>query len=136
MQKIPLNLAKPGMKLARPVVKDGGITVMAEGMELTAALVSRLESMKIDKIVVQGNPVDIGGAGGGTAFDERLKRMDHLFRHYGQDKWMSRVRDRMKEYFRFKAAQQAARQRAEQERDMLVEEPEGGGDTSETGGEV
>lgn len=123
MQKIPTDLAKPGMKLARPVVKDGGITVMAEGMELTEALIDRLSSMKIDKIVVHGNPVDMAGSGGGTAFDERLARMDHLFRHYSNDKWMSRVHDRMKEYFRFKAAQQAARQRAEQERDKLVEEP-------------
>ncbi|GAB7023472.1 hypothetical protein [Salidesulfovibrio brasiliensis] len=135
MQKIPINLAKPGMKLARPVVKDGGITVMAEGMELTEALISRLDTMKIDKIVVQGNPVDIGESGGGTAFDERLARMPHLFRHYKQDKWMSRVRDRMIEYFRFKAAQQAARERAEQERDELMEEPENG-ETVENGGEA
>lgn len=134
MQKIPIDLAKPGMKLARPVVKDGGITVMAEGMELTEALIDRLDTMKIDKIVVQGNPVDIGEAGGGTAFDERLKRMPHLFRHYKQDKWMSRVRDRMIEYFRFKAAQQAARKRAEEERDQLVEEPESD-DAVQAGGE-
>lgn len=135
MQKIPTDLAKPGMKLARPVVKDGGITVMAEGMELTEALIDRLGSMKIDKIVVHGNPVDMAGSGGGTAFDERLARMDHLFRHYSKDKWMSRVRDRMKEYFRFKAAQQAARQRAEQERDKLVEEPGTAGEAANGGEE-
>ncbi|MBU4191171.1 MAG: hypothetical protein KKD85_02415, partial [Proteobacteria bacterium] len=95
MQKIPIDLARPGMKLARPVLKDGGMIIMAEGMELTDSLIVRLTNMKIDRITVQGHPVDMGGAGSGTKYAERMERLDVLFRRYGQDKWMVRVRDRM-----------------------------------------
>lgn len=112
MQKIPIDLAKPKMKLARAVVKENGITVMAEGMELTQALIDRIKGMNIDRIVVQGHPVDIGGAAGGTQFDERLKRIPHLFRAYKNDKWMVMVQKRLESYFRIKAAAQAARAKA------------------------
>lgn len=105
-------MAKPGMKLAKPVQRDNGITVMAEGMELTQALIDRLDTMKIDRVVVQGHPVDIGGVAGGTKYDERLDRMAHLFRTYENDKWMMMVKNRLESYFRIKAAGQAARERA------------------------
>lgn len=112
MQKIPIDLAAPGMKLAKPVTKEGGMTIMAEGMELTESLISRLETMKIDRITVQGNPVDMGGAGSGTVYAERIERMDVLFRRYTKDKWMQRVKNRMVQYFRIKAAAQEAKQKA------------------------
>ncbi|WP_419787688.1 hypothetical protein [Pseudodesulfovibrio sp.] len=126
MQKIPIDLAKPGMKLARAVTKENGMTIMAEGMELTESLISRLENMKIDRITVQGNPVEIGGAGAGTVYAERIERLDYLFRCYGKDKWMMRVKDRMSQYFRVKAAAQEARRKAmeagEAEMDGSVDE--------------
>jgi len=112
MQKIPIDLARPGMKLARAVAKENGMTIMAEGMELTESLISRLENMNVDRITVQGNPVDMGGAGSGTVYAERINRLDHLFRRYGADKWMMRVKDRMAQYFRIKAAAQEARRKA------------------------
>lgn len=112
MQKIPLDLAAPGMKLAKPVTKENGMTIMAEGMELTESLIDRLQSMAVDRITVQGHPVDMGGAGGGTKYDERVERLDVLFRRYGKDKWMMRVKERMAQYFRMKAAAQEARRKA------------------------
>ncbi len=112
MQKIPLALAAPGMKLAKPVTKEGGMTIMAEDMELTESLISRLENMKIDRITVQGNPVDMGGAGAGTKFAERIERLDTLFRRYEKDKWMMRLKVRMGQYFQIKAAAQEARMKA------------------------
>jgi hypothetical protein len=114
MQKIPIDLARPGMKLARPVLKEGGMVIMAEGMELTDSLIARLAAMKIDRITVQGNPVDLGGAGAGTRYAERVERLDVLFRRYGADKWMVRVKERMARYFRIKAAAQEARMKAAQ----------------------
>lgn len=129
MQKIPIDLARPGMKLARPVLKDGGMIIMAEGMELTESLIARLDNMKIDRITVQGHPVDMGGAGSGTKYAERMERLDVLFRRYGQDKWMVRVRDRMAQYFRIKAAAQEAKARVMQEM-----EPEAGQDGNGSNG--
>ncbi|WP_319466486.1 hypothetical protein [uncultured Pseudodesulfovibrio sp.] len=135
MQKIPIDLAAPGMKLGKAVTKEGGMTIMAEGMELTDSLISRLENMKIDRITVQGHPVDMGGAGSGTKYAERIERLDVLFRKYAQDKWMTRVRDRMAQYFRIKAAAQEAKMKAmEALLDEGVEE-ENGVDENGNGGE-
>jgi hypothetical protein len=112
MQKIPIDLAKPGMKLAKPVTKEGGMTIMAEGMELSDSHIKRLQAMSIDRITVQGHPVDMGGAGSGTKWAERQERLDHLFRRHAQDKWMMRVKNRMDQYFQLKAAAQEARMKA------------------------
>lgn len=131
MQKIPIDLAKPGMKLAKPVTKEGGMTIMAEGMELNDSHISRLQSMKIERITVQGHPVDMGGAGAGTKWAERQERLDHLFRRHGGDKWMTRVKERMGRYFQMKAAAQEARMKAletpDEEADENEEAPEDGG---------
>jgi len=135
MQKIPIDLAGPGMKLAKPVTKENGMTVMAEGMELTESLIVRLKNMNIERITVQGNPVDMGGVGSGTVYAERLERLDHLFRRYGDDKWMMRVKDRMGQYFRIKAAAQEARRKALEAMMAGSGAAEDEAETSEGGGE-
>lgn len=127
MQKIPIDLARPGMKLGKSVTKDNGMTIMAEGMELTESLISRLENMKVDRITVQGHPVDMGGAGSGTVYAERIERLDVLFRRYVNDKWMMRVKERMAQYFRIKAAAQEAKQKALQAVEA-EEQEDGNGD--------
>ncbi len=134
MQKIPIDLARPGMKLARPVERENGITVMAADMELTQPLIDRIQSMNIDRIIVHGHPVDMGGAMGGTKFDERLKRMPHLFRVYKKDKWMMMVQKRLESYFRIKAAAQAARAKAllrEGQSDLEIEQAQVNGNGGE-----
>ncbi len=109
MQKIPLNIAQPGMVLAKPVARPDGMVVAAPGTELSEALLARIESMGIDKVTVEGAPVDMDGPAGDTAFDKRLERMDHVFRRYAGDKWMTQIKQLMKHYFKMKAAEQAAR---------------------------
>lgn len=112
MQKIPLTLAKPGMKLAKAVTRDNGMVVMGPGMELTESHLERLRSMEVDRITVEGNPLE--GAGGvDTSAAHRLERLDHLFRRLGGDPWQDQVRRFLNEYLRIKAAEQAARAAAE-----------------------
>ena len=132
MQKIPIDLAKPGMKLAKPVTKEGGMTIMAEGMELNENHISRLQAMEIDRITVQGHPVDMGGAGSGTKWGERLERLDYLFRRHTEDKWMMRFKGRMGQYLQIKAAAQEARMKAMDAVEESVEEP--GEESVENGG--
>lgn len=105
MQKILIKLAQPGMVLARPVER-GGITVAAAGLELTQALIERLGNMKIDRLVVEGNPVALEG--GGPLFAARLERLDHLFRSYQADPWMRKVQAFLRHYFKLKATAEAA----------------------------
>ena len=128
MQKIPLKLAKAGMVLAKPVLRDNGLVLMAEGTELSETLLPRLESMGVETLVVKGNPVDLGGAGGSTAFTERAERMEHLFRKYKADPWMSRLKDHLVQYFTLKAAAEAAEQAALAEAEQAAQAEEGNGD--------
>lgn len=110
MQKIPLKLAKPGFILARAVERSDGIVVVAEGVELTQALLDRLASMDIERVVVKGTPVDLGESCGGTAYDQRLERLDRLFRNQTGDQWMMKVKAFLGRYFELKAAAQAVEQ--------------------------
>jgi hypothetical protein len=104
MQKIPLNLAKPGMVLAKPVPRQDGIVVVASGTEITEGLLDKLQSMEVETIVVEGNPVNMDGVMAGSSYATRIARLDHLFRKFPDDPWMGRVREMFRAYFTVKAA--------------------------------
>ena len=108
MQKIPLNLAKPGMVLAKAVSRPDGMVLAAAGSTLTEGLLDRLEPMGVSHLVVEGEPVALEGAGS-TSFGKRLERLDYLFRKYPDDKWMGQMRRLLHRYFGMKAASAAAR---------------------------
>ncbi len=103
MQKIPLNLAKAGMKLAKPILRDNGLVLVAENTELSESLLERLERMDVAMVTVQGNPVDLGG-GGTNPYTIRIERLEHLFRKHGDDPWMVKLLTHLKDYFLLKAA--------------------------------
>ena len=103
MQKIPLSLAKPGMKLAKPITKPNGMPIIAAGVELTESLIDKLGGMGIDKLHVQGDAV-----ASSASPSERVARLDHLFRRMEDDEWMMRVKGFLREYFTIKAAADAA----------------------------
>lgn len=109
MQKIPLNLARPGMVLAKPVARADGIAVAAAGSELSENLLDRFDSMGVTHLVVEGEPVSLDGPAGSSSFDKRLERLDFLFRKFPpDDKWMGQIRRLLDHYFRMKAAASAA----------------------------
>ncbi len=107
MQKIPLNLAKAGMALAKPVLRDNGLVLVAENTQLSESLLERLARMEIETITVQGHPVDLGD-GGESIHAQRLARLEHLFRRHGQDPWMQKVYTHIREHLRLKAAASSA----------------------------
>ena len=79
MQKIPLMLAKAGMKLSRDVFRGNspiGIPICGKGTELTDALIARLENMDIHTIHVEGHPVWVDGE---RSFDDYLSELDGRF---------------------------------------------------------
>ncbi len=108
MQKIPLNLARPGMFLAKPVARPDGIAVAAAGTELSESLLDRFDSMGVDHIVVEGEPVSMDGPAGSSSYDKRLERLEFLFRKYPEDKWMTQIHRLLDHYFRMKAAASVA----------------------------
>ena len=107
MQKIPLNLAKAGYVLAKPVARNDGAVVVAQGTEITESLLDKLDMMGIESVVVEGEPVHMDGVSSGTNYDVRLSRLDHLFRGHAADPWMQQVKALLVNYFKMKVAAKA-----------------------------
>jgi hypothetical protein len=107
MQKIPLNLAKPGFVLAKPVARADGMVVAPQGAELTESLLDKFDMMGVEQVVVEGEPIQTDGVSSGTNYDTRLQRLDHLFRHHTEDAWMNQVKALFTHYFKMKIASKA-----------------------------
>jgi hypothetical protein len=105
MQKIPLELARAGMVLEKPITRENGLVLVAEGTELSEPLIGRLASMKVESIIVQGRPVDLEGGRESSAAG-RLERLDHLFRRH-EDPWMLKVKAFLRKYFHSRASREA-----------------------------
>lgn len=103
MQKIPLTLAKPGMKLAKPITKANGMPIIAAGVELSEALIERLDGMGIDRVFVVGDAVAAS-----QNPTERVTRLDHLFRRLEDQPFQMQIKRYLREYFTIKAASDAA----------------------------
>jgi hypothetical protein len=103
MQKIPLSLVRPGMKLAKAITKANGMAIVGSGVEFTEALIDRLDGMGIDRVFIVGSAVAAS-----QNPSERALRLDHLFRRLGEDAYMVKVKAYMREYFTIKAAADAA----------------------------
>lgn len=88
MRKVSLDAAAEGMILAKPVTRDNGMVLVAAGTAVTAALLDRLRRMGIDRIVVEGD--EPGAPVVDTA--ARLTRLDHLFRGFGEDSFMMKLK--------------------------------------------
>ncbi|MEE8300710.1 MAG: hypothetical protein V3R28_05350 [Desulfatiglandales bacterium] len=58
MQRISLKHAAVGMKLAKPVKNKKGMTLCGAGTELSEKIIARLSDMEINRITVEGHPVD------------------------------------------------------------------------------
>ncbi|MFZ5427139.1 MAG: hypothetical protein ACOZEN_09195 [Thermodesulfobacteriota bacterium] len=107
MQKIPLNLAKAGYVLAKPVARADGMVVAPQGAELTETMLDKFDMMGVEHVVVEGEPVQTEGVASGTNYDQRLQRLDHLFRHHAEDAWMKQVKALLTNYFKMKVASKA-----------------------------
>jgi hypothetical protein len=91
MQKIPLQLARAGMVLARAVFRNdspAGNPVCGKGIMLTESLISRLEAMEVKTVYIKGHPV---WQPGDPTLDEILRDLDLRFEKVRQDPLMSKL---------------------------------------------
>jgi hypothetical protein len=91
MQKIPLTLASPGMKLAKPVTNKRGMPLCGAGTELTEALLARLSDVGIQQIVVEGHPVDMGEDE--ATLDQQIDELHARFTQVQSNPLMMKIRD-------------------------------------------
>lgn len=89
MQKIPFELAKPNMTLAKGIKRHDGSPLATEGEVLSEALLRRLGMAGVMHVVVQGKPVP--GYGMGYNVKDRRKRVEFLFRNYKNNIFMKTV---------------------------------------------
>ncbi len=54
MMKIPIDKAKPGMKIVKDVVNEAGMIIIPAGRELNESLIDKLSMMNISVIYVEG----------------------------------------------------------------------------------
>jgi hypothetical protein len=107
MYKIPLQLAQAGMILAKPATRENGMVLVAAGTALTDALISRLESMGVEQVVLEGEAQDMGGSGA-EALARKEERLEQLFRNFKDDRYMQRVKGIVRDYYAHKCLQAAA----------------------------
>lgn len=109
MQKIPIQRAAPDMILAKAVTRENGMVLVAAGTALTAQLLSRLENMGVEDIVVEGNPLDADNGDAAAMAAQKLDRLDYLFRNFKDDAYMQKIKTFLGKYFTDKATMRAAR---------------------------
>ncbi len=53
MRMVPISLCRPGMRLAKRIYSDDGIVLLAEGVELTPAMIRRLSNSPIHFLYIE-----------------------------------------------------------------------------------
>lgn len=91
MQKIPLKLAVPGMKLAKSVSNKRGMTLCGEGTELTESIIDRLSGMEVKRITVAGHPVDTGVEE--KSLSRQIDELNARFRYVEGDPLMRKLKN-------------------------------------------
>lgn len=122
------------MKLAKAVVRDDGITLVGDGVELTESLIARFEQAGIGSITVKGNPVQMDDLPGGTDYSRRAARLDHLFRKHTDNTFMMTLKKVLNQYFKIKSAAIAAAAAAEAQAEADAAEAAAGANTNEVEG--
>jgi len=91
MQKIPLKRATPGMRLAKPVVNNRGMTLCGAGTKLTEDTIDRLVRMDVKQITVEGHPIDTGKEE--KSPDQMLHELEGRFKGVKEDPLMKKIKN-------------------------------------------
>lgn len=91
MQRIPMELAAAGMKLAKLVKNKRGMTLCGAGTELTEEIIERLSDMEVKRITVEGHPVDTQDTEKG--FSQQIDELNARFRFVEGDPLMRKIKN-------------------------------------------
>lgn len=110
MQRLPIALAEAGMVLAKDVFREdnvGGPPICGKDITLTLTLIDRLKRMGINKIVVQGHPVQMAGD---KSPEEILRDLDRRFRKVGNDRLTGKLKEIYRAYLMRVSGEEDGRQ--------------------------
>ena len=91
MRKVLVESLKPGTKLAKPVLNDGGMIIIGDGTVLSDSHISRLQNMNISSVYVEGT------AGPSKTKEELLAELDARFKKTEEEPYMSILKRVLKE---------------------------------------
>lgn len=89
-QRVRIEEAVPGLKLARPVTSSTGIVVLGAGSELTDGLIARLQKIGTAAVYVEPDPL-LAPVEAKT-LEQLEQELAHRFRKVGGDPAMQRIR--------------------------------------------
>jgi len=92
--KITPDKLRPGMKLLRPVTNKGGMVLLGEGTELTAALIEKIRDMGADSIFIQGTSPP------STPKEEALSGLDRRFKSVEEKPYMDVIKKALREHIK------------------------------------
>lgn len=92
VKKIHAESMKPGMRLARGITNEGGITLFSEGTTLSEAQISRIHDMHIDAVYVEGSSAPA------VPIEEELAMLDARFKRAENDSNMLKLKNTVRQY--------------------------------------
>lgn len=95
MKDIPLEDATVGMKLAKPVKNQRGMTLCGAGTELTEDVIARLSKMEVKQITVEGPTGDKGEMEKGLS--QQIDELNARFRYVEEDPLMAKIKNMLLE---------------------------------------
>ncbi len=98
MKRIPLDEAKPGMVLAKPVTSLAGQMILPAGTSLDAQLIARLHGMGLTSAHIENRPGEEGDPVQTPA--ELEQALDHRFRRVAGDADLVRMREAIRRHLR------------------------------------
>ena len=91
MQKISLELATAGMKLATLVNNKRGMPLCSAGTELTENIIARLSNMGVKRITVEGHPVDTEDRE--KSLSQQIDELHARFKYVEGDPLMRKIKE-------------------------------------------
>jgi hypothetical protein len=92
MPKIAKEALSPGMKLAKPIIGQNGMALLAEGTELTEKWIDRIQDMDVTGVFVDG-PSDPA-----VPLDEALAGLEKRFATVHQEPYMGLIKKAVREH--------------------------------------
>lgn len=92
MKRIGIESATIGLKLARSVVNDSGITLFGEGFVLDERSIERIKALGIDYIYVEGT------SSPQKSLEEELKDLERRFSKVIDAPYMTTIKTAVKEH--------------------------------------
>jgi hypothetical protein len=92
LKKISAGSIQPGMRLAKSILNEAGMTLFGEGTTLTEPFIGRIRSMDIAFVYVEGSSVPK------RPLEEELSLLEARFKKSETEPYMTVIKTSLREY--------------------------------------